>query len=473
MDLIINDIYVDECLQERSRILALYGASGSGKSVFAAQKTLYRTVTELNCRSLCIRKTKEDIKYSMFDLLVSQIENAKVRGQFKITQSPLHITNLTTGSDIIFAGIREDASRLKSIFNVSNVWFEEPTEAELSDFLEIQRRLRGKTDNYKQVLLTFNPIDKDHWLKTHVCEPDWEELVYTTPHWTWHYDSRVKLDEEEEDIILRTKVVRTNYTHNKFLSKEDIANYKRQAEHDEMAYRVYFLAEWGTIRTGQEYFPLFVPSKHLGVVEYDPELPLHISFDFNTMPYMTLLIIQIGETEDGNPQVRVVDEICARHPDNNTKGLCRRFMKTKYADHTGGLYYYGDYSSKSGNTMADEQFKHDYDRIDFELATVIHNFSDRVIPNQPVMARRNFVNDQLGGDIGIGLIIDEKNCPELTKDFMFLKEAPDGRKHKEHATDAITGKRYEKIGHTSDAYEYFVTSAFNDIFRDLHLRMRG
>ena len=58
----------------------------------------------------------------------------------------------------------DDVEKLKSIHGITGIWVEETTEITLSDFLQINLRLRGKTENYKQVILTFNPIDANHWL---------------------------------------------------------------------------------------------------------------------------------------------------------------------------------------------------------------------------------------------------------------------------------------------------------------------
>jgi phage terminase large subunit len=49
-------------------------------------------------------------------------------------------------------------------------WIEEATELEEEDFQQLTLRLRGLTDSYKQITLTFNPVTKDHWIYTKFFE---------------------------------------------------------------------------------------------------------------------------------------------------------------------------------------------------------------------------------------------------------------------------------------------------------------
>ena len=51
------------------------------------------------------------------------------------------------------------------------------------------------------------------------------------------------------------------------------------------------------------------------------------------------------------------------------------------------------------------------------------------------------------------------------RDYMYVKEAPDGTKLKQKVKDPDTGQSYEKYGHTSDATEYFFTMFFSEIFK--------
>lgn len=163
----------------KKRYVFLMGGSGSGKSVFQAQKEIINTYRPGN-RLLAVRKIKDTIKDSMFAELIQVIEDWGLVEHFSYTRSPLYIRNLQTGSDIVFRGM-DDPEKVKSIKGVSRVWFEEATEGERGDFDQIDLRIRGKKD--MQITCTFNPIDDEHWLNTDFWQhgiTDTVELKHTT-----------------------------------------------------------------------------------------------------------------------------------------------------------------------------------------------------------------------------------------------------------------------------------------------------
>jgi phage terminase large subunit len=67
------------------------------------------------------------------------------------------------GNQLISSGM-DDVEKLKSIAGITGTWGEEATEISFEDFKQIDLRLRGNTTNYKQHILTYNPIDSDHWI---------------------------------------------------------------------------------------------------------------------------------------------------------------------------------------------------------------------------------------------------------------------------------------------------------------------
>ena len=63
--------------------------------------------------------------------------------------------------------------------------------------------------------------------------------------------------------------------------------------------------------------------------------------------------------------------------------------------------------------------------------------------------------------------LDFKLRERLIEDLSQVSQGPDGGKHKKRETDPTTKVSYEKHGHTSDAGEYLLCSAFSDQF-ELH-----
>lgn len=207
-------------------------------------------------------------------------------------------------------------------------------------------------------------------------------------------------------------------------------------------------------KSGGEFYKGFDRIKHVGKCDYDSSLPLHITFDFNVQPYITLCVWQIA-----GKQVRQINEICLSSPRNNTYALCREF-KRKYQGHTAGLFVYGDPAGKHADTRNQKGYN-DYTIIQNELKDFRPTL--RIAPKAPaVVMRGNFINAILEQNFAdINIVIDER-CKNTLADYLYLKEGADGIKHKEKTQE--NGVSYEKYGHCSDANDYFLCEAFKNEF---------
>jgi hypothetical protein len=207
-------------------------------------------------------------------------------------------------------------------------------------------------------------------------------------------------------------------------------------------------------RSGGEFYKGFDRNRHLARLVYDPDLPLHISFDFNVNPYITVCVWQIAGTE-----ARQIGELCLANPRNNTAALCREF-KRLYPAHRSGLFVYGDPSGRHADTRREKGYN-DYTIIAHELKD--YKPAMRVAVKAPaVVMRGNFINAIFEQNLyDISLCIDE-GCKNTVADYTFVKEAADGTKHKERQT--ANGVSFELYGHTSDANDYFICEAFKEQF---------
>jgi len=152
---------------DQSRYLVWYGGAGSGKSHAAATRVLFRLMFEpVNHRILVVRKTFPSLRKSCFALLQDKIRQWGASDYFEVNKSDLTLTFRPNGNQIITASM-DDPEKIKSIERVTSTWIEEPTEITESEFTQLDLRLRGDVGTYKQHILTFNPIDQNHWLKKH------------------------------------------------------------------------------------------------------------------------------------------------------------------------------------------------------------------------------------------------------------------------------------------------------------------
>jgi len=145
----------------RDRYLVLYGGAGGGKSWFVCEKIIIRTLKEKGNRFLVIRKVARTLRRSVFQLFRDYIIRWGLTSLFNVNKTDMTI-ECKNGNIIYFAGV-DDPEKLKSIEGITSIWIEEATELNLEDFEEIDRRLRGKNVNYKQIILTYNPILNTNW----------------------------------------------------------------------------------------------------------------------------------------------------------------------------------------------------------------------------------------------------------------------------------------------------------------------
>lgn len=238
---------LDQCINKKfypllwdeHRYLVLYGGAGSGKSVAAAQKLVYRTIADFSEHKqkhkwLCLRKVASTIRESQFAMLRSVIEQWNMGQMFSIPKGTgdMTITHVPSGSQFIFAGL-DDVEKLKSIVDISGVWIEEPSEITEEDFTQIDLRLRGGTATYKQIILTFNPIVAGHWL---------DKYFFQNP---------------KEDALC----VHSTYKDNAFIDSNYHKVIEKLKETNPAWYKVYGLGEWGTFE-GQ-FFSMWDASKHV------------------------------------------------------------------------------------------------------------------------------------------------------------------------------------------------------------------
>ncbi len=209
-------------------------------------------------------------------------------------------------------------------------------------------------------------------------------------------------------------------------------------------------------KVGGEFYFNFDFSKSVGEYKslYQEDMELHITLDFNSLPYMTLLVWQVF-----GKKCVLLEEFCMRPPNNTVRKTIRAFIQT-YQNHQTKINVYGDYSAKA-NTPHDERL---FDIVFSELSKSGFRTQDFVRPNPSVSTRGDFINEIFGERfMGIEILIDEE-CKLAIEDFMQIKKAPDGTKVKKKEIDPTTKVNCEKYGHTSDASDYFLCQAFKDDF---------
>lgn len=203
-----------------------FGGSSSGKSFFITDKIVAECYSGVNW--LCCRNVGNTIKRSVFNEITKSISSMGLKKQFAINKSDMIITCKRNEKQILFCGL-DDPEKVKSITPANGVleriFIEEATEIKRDAYLQLKKRLRGRSANSKHIIMAFNPILKSHW-------------IYKGFFGGWQDDKTVY----EDDKLL---IVKTTYKDNMFLTAEDRA--LLEDETDPYFYNVYTLGNWGVL----------------------------------------------------------------------------------------------------------------------------------------------------------------------------------------------------------------------------------
>ena len=212
------------------RYIVMKGSAGSGKSVDTAQNYILRLMGDKGRNLVCIRKsdiTNRDSTFAELTGAIYRMFGDKADQYWQINMSPLKLTCKANGNQIIFRGMNDEKQRekLKSITfqkgKLTDVWCEEATELTQADLEIIDDRLRGvlPPGQFYQIRLTFNPVNKNHWIK------------------------KVFFDIPDDNVLCH----HSTYLMNRFCDDAYRQRMERRKIVDPEGYRIYGLGEWGEI----------------------------------------------------------------------------------------------------------------------------------------------------------------------------------------------------------------------------------
>ena len=166
---VFNPRFLPLLEDDAHRYMVLYGGAGSGKSVFAVQRFLYRLLTLPLCNVLVVRAvaaTNRDSTFALFQQIISKWGLSEL---FSCKEGDMRIS-CANGNSVIFKGL-DDTEKLKSVTfpkgELTDIWVEEASEIQEEDFNQLDVRLRGK-GTHKQIVLTFNPVSVLHLSLIHI-----------------------------------------------------------------------------------------------------------------------------------------------------------------------------------------------------------------------------------------------------------------------------------------------------------------
>lgn len=268
-----NPIYLPY-LDNDSRYLIFYGGAGSGKSYFISERYILKLLQSPICNLLVVRavgNTNRDSTYALFKQVISKWSLGEY---FKFNDSDLRIKCLLNNNEIIFKGL-DDTEKLKSITfakgELTDIWIEEASETLEADLNQLDVRLRGKGSK-KQMVISFNPVDVNHWLKKRFFDKKGDNI-------TW---------------------LHTTYKDNRFLDDDYTAVLEGFKLTDPYYYTVYCLGQWGVFGK-----TIFDKMKVSGRISDNPQ-PIKIGrFEYD---YDEVRISGIRWVDDRDGYIRIYQE---------------------------------------------------------------------------------------------------------------------------------------------------------------------
>lgn len=418
------------------------GAAGGGKSYLGCYWKVYRRLRYPNSRGVTGRSVLKRIKESTLVTYLKVLGECGLKAgrDYRYNGAEYYI-EFANGSretfiELAYKPSDPDYQRLGST-EFTDAWIEEAGDSVPEKAFEVlQTRIRWKLHDYGIIP---------------------KMLITGNPGYYWARD-RFVMDREGNPIELKPHQKYIHATVSDNPDKGFVKLYKSSLENLTNDYDKARLlhGDWNaTERTGAEFYFNFntqVHVKELGEVK--PKLPLHLTFDFNRVPHMTLLIIQV-EGKD----IRVVDEICLKPPKSNTPATVKEFVR-RYQSFEDMIFIYGDPSGKNGQTITEDE-RHNFSEARRILQEAKFSVRERLLRSAPSPAKRGeYINNIFAGkQDGLSITINHK-CNDTIEDLLYLKTAPDGNKLKKRITDPKTGISYEPYGHETDALEYFICSAY-------------
>jgi len=255
---------------------------------------------------------------------------------------------------------------------------------------------------------------------------------------------------ERNELPKGVAYIQAKITDNPHVPQDYIENLKLLPRYQYMAF---VEGDWNiSIKVGGEFYKCFELDSHVTDTEYNPNLPLHISWDDNVNPYLPCGIFQIEGKE-----LRMIDEITGVSPNNTVKSVCNEIIR-KYNGHKSGMFVYGDATANKEDTKLEKGYN--FYRLIIENLRQFNPTSRVLASNPSVVMRGNWINTIFEKNIGDVVVKIGANCKTTINDFVLLKEAADGSKLKEMETDPKTKVRYQKVGHFTDLFDYIMCSAF-------------
>ena len=451
------------------RHIYLYGGSSAGKT-YSALQAMVLDQCHHGYSNIIFRKEQTSIE----DTIFNDVEEINQRLELDLIKQESRLRYRLGGDNVIrFRGV-DKAGKVKGLKGYKKILLDELDHFDFEDLKELRRRLRG--DVGQQLIYTWNPVDEDHWIKKKVIDvQEWIEQ----PKFCSRKLPSAQTKLSESSGIWKNKrgnalLIKTTYLDNfyvvgnpkfpefGYLDQHVLDEFEEMREFDENDYNVYCLGEYGINKTGFEYYGKFKTQQHFVPLTIKDDLPLHISFDFNSRPYMTLNIWQIIYDSDGRIGFHCVKEYSFEPPKNTIEDLCDQFIEDfEHHIKKTGVFVYGDTSGK--NDIPSRVLRNFYDAIKESMHGYVTRNEIRLLKSNPLHKLRRREINKVFWERGNFYIRIDESCTTLKRDLEQVQQDANGAKLKKQGK--VNGVKCEILGHHSDAMDYFLCYCLEKVFK--------
>lgn len=357
--------------------VAIYqGGFGSGKTWCGSLLGILLAHKYAGSRGLVGAKEYELVRKTTLVTYLEHLEQlGYVENQDYFYNKVDKVIKFKNNSEILFSQL-DDAERFKSL-NLHWAEIEEASQIDDSSFKQLLGRLRNTYRNESwhdfryRLFGHTNPQANKDWI--------WQRFV--------------------QDKKPNYRLIIAPTTDNTFLPEHFVESLKEN--YDEDYYRINVLGEFGDYSSG-----LVVKGfseKNLMHFKYNPNLPLHITCDFNVDPMCWLLAYKDDEN------VYYFDELAI---ENTTTQQCIDEFVRRYPNHSADIIINGDASGDNRTTQSEFT---NYAIIRNTLKKHGYNPKFRLRPyNPPILSRIQAFNARVKNSVGdVHLFVDERRCKKL------------------------------------------------------------
>jgi phage terminase large subunit len=153
----------------KARYIFCWGGRGRGGSHFGTDYFLYKMTQPEYFRGVIMRSVYSDIKDSLYQDWKDRLESSDFPEEdFTITDSKKSAIYKPTGNGFIAKGFKKSSgsqsAKLKSLAGITHIIIEEAEEVDEEDFNKLDDSIRTNKIENIQIILLFNPPNKNHWL---------------------------------------------------------------------------------------------------------------------------------------------------------------------------------------------------------------------------------------------------------------------------------------------------------------------